>query len=310
MPRRLLAAALVAASLGAFAQQSPAPAPLSPHEELTLRAARRFQAGDTRGALADVSMAISRDSRYAGAYALRGTIRAQSGDRAGAIGDFTRAIELAPNEAGIELVLANRANALALEARHLEAAQDVARALAVAPGFAPALQVRARLKADAGDLDGARADLDQALAAAPKMMTAYNQRAAVHMVAGRLQDALSDYKTVMWSLPRDAEAVAGHGIVRGLMGETAKALDDLIRARTMNPLSVYDGEGASAGGPVRQLELYRALNPGDGRAELLRGVIRVMNGDVAGGLQLIEQSVQLDPALRADAELVRGRVAR
>ena len=310
MPRRLLAAALVAASLGAFAQQPPAPASLSPHEELTLRAARRFQSGDVRGALADVTAAISRDSRYAGAYALRGTIRGQSGDRAGAIADFGRAIELAPNEAGIELVLVNRANVLALEARHLEAAQDVARALALVPGFAPALQVRARLKADAGDLDGARMDLDQALAAAPKMMTAYNQRAAVHMVAGRLQEALSDYKTVMWSLPRDAEAVAGHGIVRGLMGETAKALDDLIRARTLNPLSVYDGEGASAGGPVRQLELYRALNPGDGRAELVRGVIRVMNGDVAGGLQLVDQAVQLDPALRADAELVRGRVAR
>jgi tetratricopeptide (TPR) repeat protein len=309
MPRRLLAAALIAASLGAFAQQPPTPAPLSPHEELTLRAARRFQAGDTRGALADVSTAISRDSRYAGAYALRGTIRAQSGDRAGAIGDFTRAIELAPNETGIELVLANRAHALALEARHLEAAQDVARALALAPAFAPALQVRARLKADAGDLDGARLDLDQALAAAPKMMTAYNQRAAVHLAAGRLQEALSDYKTVMWSLPRDAEAVAGHGIVRGLAGETAKALDDLIRARNLNPLSVYDGEGAPSGGPVRQLELYRALNPGDGRAELVRGVIRVMNGDVAGGLQLIEQAVQLDPALRPDAETVRARVA-
>lgn len=310
MTRHLAAAALLAASLGAFAQAPSPQQPLSPHEELTVRAARRFQAGDVRGALADVSTAILRDSRYAGAYALRGTILAQSGDRAGALADLGRAAELGAQDKGVEMVLASRANVLALEGRHLEASQDVARALAVAPSFPPALQVRARIKADAGDLDGARTDLDQALAIAPKMMTAYNQRAAIHLLAGRLQEALSDYKTVMWSMPRDAEAVAGHGIVRGLMGETAKALDDLIRARTMNPLSVYDGERAAADAPARQLDLYRTLNPGDGRAELMRGVIRVMNNDVAGGLRLVDQAVQLDAALGADAETVRARIAR
>lgn len=310
MLRHLLAAAVLAASLGAFAQASSPQPPLSPHEELTVRAARRFQAGDVRGALADVNTALQRDSRYAGGYTLRGTILAQSGDRAGALADLGRAIDLAPQEQGVELVLASRANLLALEGRHLEASQDVARALAKAPSFPPALQVRARIKADAGDLDGARADLDQALAIAPKMMTAYNQRAAVHLLAGRLQEAISDYKTVMWSMPRDAEAVAGHGIVRGLMGETANALDDLIKARTMNPMSVYDGERTSANAPARQLEQYRALNPGDGRAELMLGVIRVMNNDVAGGLRLVDQAVQLDAGLRADAEVVRARVAR
>ena len=302
MPRHILAAALLAASMGAVAA--------APHEELTRRAAQRFQAGDVRGALADASAAIARDSHYAAAYAVRGTIRGQSGDRAGAIADLGRALALAPNETGVELVLANRASVLALEGRHLEAAQDVARALTRAPGFAPALQVRARLRADAGDLDGAQVDLDQALAAEPKMMTAYNQRAGVHLAAGRLQQALSDYKTVMWSWPRDAEAVAGHGIVRGLLGETAKALDDLVKARAMNPASVYDGERTSPNAPVRQLELYRGMNPGDGRAELMRGVIRVMNDDVPGGLQLVDQAVQLEPGLRADAELVRARVAR
>jgi tetratricopeptide (TPR) repeat protein len=302
MTRHVLAAALLAACMGAFAA--------SPHEELTRRAAQRFQQGDVRGALADVNAALARDSRYAGAYALRGAIRGQSGDRAGAIADLGRALELAPQEKGAELVLANRANLLSLENRHLEAGQDVARALTLVPGYPPALQVRARLRADAGDLDGARADLDQALAAEPKMMSAYNQRAGVHLVAGRLQEALADYKTVMWSLPRDAEAVAGHGIARGLMGETAQALDDLVKARAMNPASVFDGERVSPNSPVRQLELYRGLNPGDGRAELMRGVIRVMNDDVAGGLQLVDQAVQLDAALSADAQLVRARVAR
>ena len=311
MGRRLIAAALFAASLGAAAQQ-PAPArQVSVPEALTYRAAQRFQAGDTRGALADVNTAIARDSRYPGAYALRGTIRLAANDRAGAIADMSRAIELAPNDEGVELVHANRANALWMEGRHGEAALDVKRALELKPAFAPALHVRARLRTDAGDLDGARDDLDRAIAIAPKMMTAYGQRAAVNLLAGRLPEALSDYKTLMWALPQDADAVAGHGIVRGLLGETEPALNDLVKARRMNPLSVYDGHrGTSASSPVTRLDEYLAMNPNDARAHLIRGAIRIVNNDVEGGFRLLDRAVALDPGLRADAERVRARTAR
>ena len=310
MPRRTLAAALLAASLGAFAQQQPASPPVSVPEALTYRAAQRLQAGDVKGALADVNTAMLRDSRYPGAYALRGTIRMSTGDRAGALADMGRAIELAPNESGVELVHANRANLLWMEGRHGEAGLDVKRALDINPNFPPALHVRARLKADAGDLDGAREDLDRAIALAPRMMTAYGQRAGVHLTAGRLQEALGDYKTVMWSVPQDADAVAGHGIVRGLLGETEAAMKDLLKARSMNPLSVFDGDRGSHVSPARLLGPYVEMNPNDGRARLMHGVIRVMNGAIADGLRDIDRAVAIDPGLRADAELVRSHVAR
>jgi tetratricopeptide (TPR) repeat protein len=171
-----------------------------------------------------VNAALARDSQYPGAYALRSSIRLAMGDRAGALADMNRAIELAPNATGVELVHANRANLLWLEGRTPEAALDVKRALELNATFPPALQMRARLKADAGDLDGARGDLDNVIATTPKMMSAYAQRAAVNLLAGRLQESISDYKTVMWSLPNDADAVAGHGIVRGLLGETEAAI--------------------------------------------------------------------------------------
>ncbi|HUP97245.1 MAG TPA: tetratricopeptide repeat protein [Usitatibacter sp.] len=310
MLRRMFAAALLSAALGANAQQPPNPK-VSVPEGLTYRAAQRLQAGDARGALADVNAAIARDSQYAGAYAMRGTIRMSGGDRAGAIADMSRAIDIAPNDKGVEIVHANRANALWLEGRHGEAAVDVKRALELNPELAPALLVRARLRTDAGDLDGARADLDRAIAIAPKMMLTYGQRAAVHLLAGRLEESLADYKTLMWSLPQDADAVAGHGIVRGLLGETEAALKDLVKARGMNPVSVYDGDrGSSASSPATRLEEYRRMNPNDARALLMRGVIRIMNNDVDDGLKQVDAAVALDPKLRVDADLVHSRVAR
>jgi tetratricopeptide (TPR) repeat protein len=314
MLRRTTTAALLALALGASAQQPAPPAEpaptLSNAELFTLRGSQRLQQGDLRGALAAVNEALARDSRYAGAYALRGTIRLNSGDRAGAFADMNRAIELGANEPGIEVVYANRAHVHWLEGRAPEAGRDAARALEINPAYAPALHVRARIKADLGDLDGARADLDRAVQISPKMMSVYATRAAVHLAAGRLQESLSDYKTLMWTTPRDAEAIAGHGIVRGLLGETEAALTDLIRARSISPLSVYAGDKASPTSPVRLLEQYRIMNPMDARATLMSGVIRVMNMDVPAGEKDLERAVRLDPKLQADAQIVRRHIAR
>jgi len=313
--RFTIAAALLAASLGAFAQTAPpalAPSPTpSVPQSLTMRAAQRLQAGDVRGALADANAAIARDSRNSAAYALRGTIRMTAGDRPGALADMTSAIELTPDVKGIEIVYTNRANLHWLEGRMREASTDVERALALNPAFALALHVRARIKADGGDLDGARVDLDRAIQLEPKMMPAYAARAAVNLQAGRLQDAISDYKSLMWSMPNDADVIASHGIVRGLLGETGPALDDLLKAGHMNRLSVSDQDrGGSAASPVKRLDQYREMNPNDARALLVRGMLSVMNGDIDRGTKEMDRAAQLDPALKADVELIRSRMRR
>jgi Tfp pilus assembly protein PilF len=311
MRRLSIAAAALAFSLGVAAQQ-PAPS-LPPNvsrpDALTLRAAQRMQQGDVRGALEDVNEALLRDSHHAGAYALRGSIRMTTGDRAGAIADMSHAIELAPEAEGVEVVHINRARMHWLDGRTAEAARDVDRALFLAPIYPPGLHMRANLKADKGDLDGARIDLDTAIKLSPKMMSAYNSRAIVHLLAGRLQEALSDWKTAMWSMPRDADAVAGHGIARGLLGETAPAMEDLVRARLMDPLSVYPGDRGAASSPAHRLEQYREMNPSDGRAVLMGAMIRALNGDIERARQEVDRALQVDPSLRADAELVRRHLS-
>lgn len=308
MLRTTIAAALAAASLGAFAQTQPAAPPPSVPESLTMRAAQRMQAGDLRGALADVTLAIARDSRNSGAYALRGTLRMTTGDRPGALLDMTRAIELAPGVKGIEIVYANRANLHWLEGRHREAMADVGHALGLRPDFALALHVRARIRMDQGDLDGARGDLDHAIRLEPKMMPAYVARAAVNQQAGRLQEAISDYKALMWTLPNDADLVASHGIVRGLLGETEAAMNDLLKARAMNRLSVSDQDRGAATSPARRLDQYREMNPGDGRGLVMRAVISALNGQEERAREELGRALQVDAALGPDVELVRARM--
>jgi tetratricopeptide (TPR) repeat protein len=308
MLRTSLAAALLAASLAAAAQ---APAPTQPPsvaESLTMRAAQRLQAGDLNGALADANVAIARDSYNSGAYALRGTIRMTQGDRPGALLDMTRAIELAGSVKGIEIVYANRANLHWLEGRPKEASADIAEALRRKPDFALALHLRARLKADQGDLDGSLADLDRAIKLEPKMMPAYVARANVNLQAGRLQESLSDLKILMWSLPNDADVIATHGIVRGLLGEIQDGATDLAKARGMNRQSVSDQDRGAASSPARRLDQYREMNPADARAHVMRAVISAMNGQEERGFRELQQAVQLDPALKADAEAIRRRI--
>ena len=41
----------------------------------------------------------------------------------------------------------------------------------------------------------------------------------------------------------------------------------------------------------------------------MRAVISAMNGQEARGLKELERAVQLDPALKADAEAIRRRIA-
>ena len=315
-----LAAALLAASLGAVAQaptppkaqsqpQQAQPAASVP-ESLTMRAARRLQAGDVQGALADANLAIARDSHASGAHALRGSIRMTMGDREGALSDMSRAIELTPNVHGIENVHTNRANLYWLLGKPKQAMADVEHALKLKPDFGLALHVRGRIKADQGDLDGALKDFDGAIKVEPKMMPAYMARAAVNMQAGRLQEALSDYKTLMWSLPNDSDVVAGHGVVRGLLGETEAGVNDLLKARAMNRLSVSEQDRGAATSPIERLDQYRVMNPNDGRALVMRAAFSAINGHEERALKELDEAVKMQPGLKPDAEKVRARIAR
>jgi hypothetical protein len=66
--------------------------------------------------------------------------------------------------------------------------------------------------------------------------------------------------------------------------------------------------GTVAASAPALLAQYRGMNPNDGRAQLMGGVVRLVNNDINGGLRMVDDAVRLDPALEADARLVRSRV--
>jgi tetratricopeptide (TPR) repeat protein len=275
-----------------------------------MRASERLKKGDVQGALQDVNAAIARDVQNSPAHALRGTIRMSTGDTRGAMVDLSRSIELSPNVKGMEIVYVNRANLYWLDNQPGPAMADIDKAMALNPRFALAFNMRGRLRADAGDLDGALADFNRAIEIEPKMMPAYSARAQVNFQAGRLQESISDYKTLMWTSPNDADAVASHGILRGMLGETDAAVNDLLKAGLMNARAISTEKRPGATSPAIRLDQYLEMNPNEARAHLMRGALAYINGDLDRGRNEMGTALKLDPKLQSDAEAVTKRLAR
>src|SRR5215813_3074036 len=97
----------ISVSLTALAQQTVAIAPEA-QSSRALSAASYLdrgngwlKKGEFERAIADYSLAIAFDPRYAGAYFNRGLARSSKGDVAAGLADFNRAIELNPRDAGV-----------------------------------------------------------------------------------------------------------------------------------------------------------------------------------------------------------------
>jgi tetratricopeptide (TPR) repeat protein len=107
---------------------------------------RKYQEGDTQGALADYDQAIAIDPRFGMTYGVRGILKDEKlNDTQGALADFDKSISLSPN-------------------------------------FALAYNYRAKLKANKlNDLKGALADYNRVIAINSREPGAYADRGAVKL---------------------------------------------------------------------------------------------------------------------------------
>lgn len=99
-------------------------------------------------------------------------------------------------------------------------------ALALAPGDAGVLVLRARSRAGQRRFAEAIADLDQAIAADPKLADAYVFRASALRQEGALDSAAADLDKALALDPRHPEALLERGIIRGLKGDDTGARAD------------------------------------------------------------------------------------
>ena len=133
---------------------------------LVFRARALAEAGKHREALDAVELALKVDPRSELALTTRGFIHGALGEHDKAVKDQSRVAKLVPRDSESRT---NQAQALVEARRYAEAIAAATEAIALRPGNADALSIRAYARLQMGDGEGALADLDSAARAAPDM---------------------------------------------------------------------------------------------------------------------------------------------
>ena len=157
---------------------------------------------------------------------------------------------------------------------------DLDRAVALAPGFAPAFNSRGAARQAMGDLTGARADLDRAVALTPTWPDPYNNRGNVRLAAGDVDGALADYDQVLVMAPGHLRARFNRALARERAHDVKGALADIDVLIVQAPDYAY--------GYATRVRYRAAL------------------GDVDGALADCEQALRLLPPGSDDARKVTG----
>ena len=219
-------------------RQVPDPVPTAPPQHLNSaqdffsRAKLAINAGDPKGAIADLEEATRRDDTLFPAWVALAEIHSQGGNLSKAEACYTKAIEAEPNSAP---VLANRATLRLSLGRPDEALLDLNQAIIAEPGFALGLMTRGMLLLDRGKIDEALADFEAVIKASPELADGYLARGLVKKNKGDLEWAEKDIRKAATISPGDFTMQANLALIlakRGKQTESDRAFADAIR---LNP---------------------------------------------------------------------------
>jgi putative PEP-CTERM system TPR-repeat lipoprotein len=158
---------------------------------------------------------------------------------------------------------------------------SIARALAAAPDFAPALTAQARLKAVKGDMDGALVLVDALLAKHADDFEAWKLKGDLLAVRGKRDEAISAYRK---SVDVKPAYVVGHSVLvtsllqAGKADEAGKALEQMKKNAPRNPLTTYVSaqyayEQKDFKSARESIEQLLKITPDNGAALQLAGAI-------------------------------------
>ncbi len=124
-----------------------------------------------------------------------------------------------------------RAGALLDLGRTDEAIADLNDAILLAPGSAPLLTNRCRVRAATNrELNVALVDCNAALQSTPNAPHALDSRALVHLRRGDFDAALLDYDAALRAAPELASSLYGRGVVHARLGNAAASQADIAAA--------------------------------------------------------------------------------
>jgi len=167
------------------------------------RAAELFAQRSFDQAISDCDVALKHDAGRADLRGLRGRCHAGRGDTEAALRDYAEAINGDPENAARYFVWRAQLNA---DCENFAAADaDCSRAIAANPTLAEPLHMRAAVRQQTGDLDGALDDFNEALKLDPKHALAHLGRAICRFQMNDPEGAIADC---------DAAANLAPGIVK------------------------------------------------------------------------------------------------
>lgn len=177
-------------------------------------------------ALADYESALQVGPPLPEAHYNRAEVRVVQGDHEGALADLARVIELDPSYVDAYI---NRAGLLAALERDAEARAEAEAGLALAPDNPHLLTVLGQLDTAAGRLPEARRALDLAIEHAPALAAAWGNRGVLRYEAGDPEGAVADLTRAI-DLGAEPDLYANRAVALRALGRTAEAEADEARA--------------------------------------------------------------------------------
>jgi tetratricopeptide (TPR) repeat protein len=205
------------------------------------------------------------------------------------------------------------------QASKKEAVKQFSQAIALNPRYAIAYFLRAYVKDQLNDPQGALADFNQAISLNPQDAVVYINRG--NLKADKLNDpqgALADYSQAISLKPQNAIAYYNRGnLKKEKLNDPQGALADFNQAISLNPrhLAAYNNRGIlkvailnDPAGALADFNQATSLNPQDATAYNNRGSLKYQKlNDPEGALSDYNQAISLNPQF-ASAYYNRGNL--
>ena len=209
-------------------------------EYLFQRALVYRQSGQATLAAADLDHTLMLDQKFLRAYMPRAEIRIHEKDVAGAIADLDAADRLAPKQADLRFVLAERYEAVDRFPQAIAQYDLWIQSHPVDSKMAMALGARCRASAiENADLAGGLADCNKALSIADKRNPNYGHlfenRGLLELRQANYEKAISDFDAALKTMPKNAVALYGRGVAKIRKNRTAEGEADMAEAVKIAP---------------------------------------------------------------------------
>ncbi|QIR41039.1 tetratricopeptide repeat protein [Tolypothrix sp. PCC 7910] len=299
-PWLILAGIVSLVTVGIAAWFSLMPKPVGDSKLIYLQGVEKYERGDYKKAVEDLTKVITLNPRNSQAYNRRGDAFYRLGDYQKAQADSSKAIQLNRRD---DNAYYDRGFSFYELGKYKQAIADFNQAIKLNAKNPYSYYGRGLARVELKDYSAAITDFSKAIAFHPKYSEAYLQRGIVRRRLKIKEAAIQDFDTVIEINPHDAKAYYQRGLTLFANNQSQAAIQDYNSAIEINPkyLEAYLSRGdvySDMGKNLEATEDYNKvieLNPKLAVAYLHRGMHRFSLGNYQGAIIDYNQAIQLEP---------------